>query len=73
MSTLELIKTQNDHKANTFFENGEDAKSSLKQKYEETETPKMVANPRDYIRQTTDYKALWDALLGKMKKEIMEQ
>ena len=72
MSTLELIKTQNEHKTNTFFEHGEDAKTSLKQKYEATETPQMMANHRDYIRQTTDYKALWDALLGNMKKEIME-
>ena len=26
MSTLELLQLQNEHKANTFFEKGEDAK-----------------------------------------------
>lgn len=73
MSTLELIKTQNEHKACTFFEHGEDMKSDLKKRYESTETPEMVTNPRDYIRQTTDYKMLIDALFGSIVQTLIQE
>ena len=32
MSTLELLQLQNEHKANTFFEKGEDATEEQKRK-----------------------------------------
>ena len=39
MSTLDLIRTQNEHKANSFFEKGEDApKLTMKEAFHRAET-----------------------------------
>ena len=49
MSTLELIKTQNEHKTNNFVDNGEDTKMSLRERYEATQTPEINERPWDHI------------------------
>lgn len=48
MSTLELIKTQNEHKTNNFVDNGEDTKMSLGERYEATPAP-VIENAWDFI------------------------
>lgn len=48
MSTLELIKTQNEHKTNNFVDNGEDTKMSLRERDEATSAP-VIDNACDFI------------------------
>ncbi len=48
MSTLDLIKTQNEHRTNNFVDKGEDTKMSLRERYEATPTPK-IGNPWEHI------------------------
>lgn len=48
MSTLELIKTQNEHKTNNFLDNGEDTKMSLRERYEATPAP-VIDNAWEHI------------------------
>ena len=48
MSTLELIKIQNEHKTNNFVDNGEDTKMSLRDRYEATPAPE-IGNAWDFI------------------------
>lgn len=50
MSTLEMIKTQNEHKANTYYEKGEETKPlTLRERYEATPTPEISESPWDHI------------------------
>lgn len=47
MSTLDLIRTQNEHKANTFFEKGEDAKKiTMKEAFHRAQT-ELVDDPSE--------------------------
>ena len=49
MSTLELIQTQNEHKADTYFEGGEDTPpSSLRELYNATPAP-TITDPWEHI------------------------
>ena len=48
MSTLELIKTQNEHRTNNFVDKGEDTKMTLRERYEATPTPE-IGNPWEHI------------------------
>lgn len=48
MSTLELIKMQNEHKTNNFVDKGEDTKMSLRERYEATPAP-VIDNAWDFI------------------------
>ena len=48
MSTLELIQTQNEHKADTYLEGGEDTPPSLRERYEATPAP-TITDPWEHI------------------------
>ena len=49
MSTLEMLQTTNEHKANTYYEKGEEAEPlTLRERYNATPAP-VIEDPWAYI------------------------
>lgn len=54
MSTLELIQTQNEHKANTYYEKGEDTKITIREAFKRAQEEDPIPDALNLIYKKGD-------------------